>query len=206
MRTSKLLKSTLAMGCIVMASNAAAQCPATFTNPLEALVGPWSFSTLGFSRSPTPWAPSGPLGTGGQFVAAVGKDKTGNLIGILTITQTANNNGQVFRLEKDSGTFQVFPDCSGGTLVFNLSSRPMTFDFTFATSAQRMINLVSTTSEVTVTGTATAVLTKCHGLCNDCDDICVPDGPCARAYNRCINSCTDTGKPTPCLAFPSSSR
>src|SRR5207253_319510 len=81
-----------------------------------------------------------PFKSTGRFVASI--SPTG--VGALSITETSNNNGQVARLETDVGRFQVYPDCSGGTLSFNVSSFPRQFEFVFRTGCD--ISLVSTDS------------------------------------------------------------
>jgi hypothetical protein len=100
------------------------KCPANI-NPLQLLVGTWTFSTQGFGPTSTQ-----PFSSAGQFVARIGTDGRGSL----TITNTASRNGQITRLETDAGTYQLLPDCSGGTLTFNLSTGPLQFDFWFSSS------------------------------------------------------------------------
>lgn len=111
--------------CALGHAQSAPGCAANITNPLQALVGTWGFSANGFAPATLPFA------SAGRFVASIGTDSAGNPIGRLSITNTSSQNGQITRLETDVGTYQVFPDCSGGTLVFNLSTRPLAFDFWF---------------------------------------------------------------------------
>lgn len=111
---------------LVPQAYAQTSCPAGITNPLQVLVETWSFQYNGWID-----APQLPLAAAGQIVASIGTDRAGNPVGRLTITQTSNQNGSITRLEKDVGTYQIFPDCSGGTLALNVSSRPVAFDFWF---------------------------------------------------------------------------
>jgi hypothetical protein len=122
-----------------------AQCPAGTTNPNSVLAGVWTFESDGFSlgRGLNQLL----LANGGRFVA------TSN--GNLTITQTGAVFASSVRLETDIGRFVVNSDCSGGTLTFNLSSRPVQFDFFFA--GPNRINFISTTSGDIVSGSATRV-------------------------------------------------
>jgi len=110
-----------AIGLVV--SPASAQCPEG-SNPLLALVGRWAFSTQGSMKGTS----TEPFSSSGNFEANVDTDRAGNPIGVLTITQTSN----IARQETDSGTYQIRPDCSGGTLTLNLSTFPLAFDFEFS--------------------------------------------------------------------------
>lgn len=80
-------------------------------------------------------------------------DRAGNRIGLLTITTTSRDGFGVTRLETDAGRYQVSPNCLGGTLTFNLSSRPMQFDFWFS-DLNRQLFIVSTTPGKAATGRA----------------------------------------------------
>jgi hypothetical protein len=99
------------------------QCP-TGINPLQLLVGTWTFSTEGISLTSTPFGLAGPQTSAGQFVGSISPAGAG----VLSITNTTSRNGQITRLETDAGRYQVFPDCSGATLTFNLSTGPVSFD------------------------------------------------------------------------------
>jgi hypothetical protein len=116
-------------------------------NPLTLLVGTWTYSTHGFAPGTEPFA------SAGQFTATLGT-RGGQPIGLLSVLSTASMNGQITRQETDAGTFQIFDDCSGGTLTFNLSSRPLRFDFWFSRDGNQ-IRMVSTISGFTIVGTAT---------------------------------------------------
>src|SRR3954453_3852899 len=94
---------------VFLASPAHSQCPAGI-NPLQALVGTWTFSTFGSAPAPGPSIPiPPPIASAGKFTASIGPSNQG----ILSITNTASRNGQITRLETDAGRYQVFPDCSG---------------------------------------------------------------------------------------------
>jgi len=135
---------------VLFAWPADGQCPAGATNQL--LVGTWTYSTQGSSAISTAFASAGPYAAAGQFTAGIGTDRSGTTIGVLKITQTSNLNGGIVSQETDVGRYQVFPDCSGGTLTFNLSTRPLQFDFWFVSNTE--IRFVSTTAGITVHGSA----------------------------------------------------
>jgi hypothetical protein len=120
----------------------ATSCPA---NPLDILNGTWTFSTEGFSLSAQPFT------SAGRFVAS-SSSRSGNQNGFLAITSTSSQNGLIVSQEADAGAYQIYPDCSGGTLTFNLSTRPLQFDFWFAT--EKEIRFVSTTGGATIRGAA----------------------------------------------------
>jgi hypothetical protein len=132
-------------GALVHAQSTTPICSASLSTPLEAFVGVWGFSTDGSTLSAQPFV------SAGVFVASIGTDSAGNRIGVLAITATSSNNGQITRLERDAGSFQVNPDCSGGTLVFNLSSHPFAFDFWFAGGTSRIV-FTSNTSQNVISG------------------------------------------------------
>lgn len=111
-------------GGLLLVSQAHAQCPAGIS-PLQLFAGTWTFSTRGFVQ-PNTFTPIGgqqPFASTGRFVASMG--------GLLAITESSSNNGQVVRLATDAGSFQLNPDCSGGSLTFNTDTRPRKFDFAF---------------------------------------------------------------------------
>jgi len=138
----------LAAACIlaglVLVPQAHTQCPAGTTNPNQLFAGVWTFESDGFS-----------LARGGQLLLASGGRLIANANGLLTVTQTAAIDASTVRLETDTGRFVVDPDCLGGSLTFNLSSRPMQADFVF--SGPNRINFISTTSGDIVSGSATRV-------------------------------------------------
>jgi hypothetical protein len=123
--------------------------------PLEVLTGRWAFNTegtglpfdqrghgTGHARRLADSSADEPLGSGlkrglGRPVASAGSfeasvdPKAG---GVLTITVTTSRNGQIVQLETGDGSYDLFPDCSGGTLSFNLESGPVAYDFFFVPS------------------------------------------------------------------------
>jgi len=119
---------------VLLVPQSHAQCPVG-ANPLQTLVGSWTYSTHGSIAELSSASGGTPFAAAGQFVARVGTDKSGIPVGLLSITQTSSKNGQISRLENDVGTYQIFPDCTGGTLTFNLSTGPMSLDFWFSTSS-----------------------------------------------------------------------
>jgi hypothetical protein len=69
--------------------------------------------------------------------------------GLLSTTITTSRNGEVVQ-ETGTGTYQVFSDCSGGSLTFNLESGPVSYNFFFGTSGD--ISLVGTDFGDTLSG------------------------------------------------------
>src|SRR5262249_32580545 len=120
-----------------------AECPAGAATPLDVLAGTWTFAMDG----------QVPLGTAfagaGQFTAAV-ETVNNTQTGIIAVTQSLSTP---VRLEMDSGTYRVFPDCSGGTLTFNVFNEPLSFDFWFA-NALNELSFVSTKAGVELKGSA----------------------------------------------------
>ena len=111
-----------AVACILLAPLANAQCPTG--NPLQVLVGTWTFKAQGAGT--TNYA------SAGQFTASIGLvGVPPAAAGVLSIVATTNSNGVVTRQERDTGRYQIFPDCSGGVLTINLSTRPIVVEFWF---------------------------------------------------------------------------
>ena len=128
-----------------IASPAHAQCPSGTTDPSQLLFGTWTFHMRGQVGS-TQFAAAG------QFMASI-QSRMGIPVPTLTITQSSSDGS---RLQTFTGSFQVFPDCSGGTLTFNTadtSTRPSQFDFWFDEFFTE-IRFVSTNSGIAVKGTA----------------------------------------------------
>jgi hypothetical protein len=143
MKRNIIAAATFFAAGVLVAPSAHAQCPAI---PLSTLVGTWAFSAEGFQFPPTLF-----LGSGGRFVASI----TAAGVGVLTITQTASIDGNIVRQEVDAGRFQISDDCTRGTLTFNVSSRPIQFDFFFVNANE--IVMVGSNSRDIVTGEATRV-------------------------------------------------
>ena len=129
---------------LFMAPLAQAQCPASTTNPLSVLVGKWTYDMDGQLQGGAAYAAAG------QFVASIGTDRGGFTVGRLTITQSASDGA---RQETDAGTYQIASDCSGGTLTFTLSQRPLQFDFWFDEDFGE-IRFVCTSPGIAVRGSA----------------------------------------------------
>jgi hypothetical protein len=120
-----------------------ATCPTGTANPLTVLTGTWTFGMDGQMLFGTPFAAAG------QFTASISAVNDVQ-VGGLSLTQSSSTP---VRLETDSGMYQIFPDCSGGTLTFNLLNRPLSFDFWFDNAFDE-ISLVSTTSNTAIRGSA----------------------------------------------------
>jgi hypothetical protein len=150
MKCRNTFASTCVAATLFIAPHARAQCPAGVTDPRTVLVGTWTYEM----RGSAPIAPPRHYTAAGRFAAFIGVIPGAPVgtppVGRLTITQSSSEGA---RQEVDAGTFQVFADCSGGTLTFNLSQRFLQFDFWFDENFSE-IRFVSTTSGVSVKGTA----------------------------------------------------
>ena len=51
--------------------------------------------------------------------------------GFLNVIETRNLEGEIFRFLNYNGRFEVYADCTGGTLMFNTGDGPIEFDFYF---------------------------------------------------------------------------
>ena len=122
---------------------AQAQCPSS------TFVGTWVFSVKGFQ-----FPVLSVIASAGRFVASEGADRPGLPVRQnLTITASTSITGSISRLETDAtGRFQLFPNCSGGTLTANLSGRGATFEFFFVN--QNEIVLVGNREGDILTGSA----------------------------------------------------
>ena len=139
---------TCAAAFCLSAPLAEAQCPATITNPLQALVGTWSFKAEGVF----------PLSyvSAGQFKASVTTDRGGNIVGMLDIIDTVVKNGTVVRQERYQGKYQIFPDCSGGVLILNSGQNHIEYDFWFI-EGMTEIFMVSNDPGLPVSGEASKI-------------------------------------------------
>ena len=108
-------------------------CPVGLPSPLSLLSG-----TYGFKFQRIPNFTVEPFGIAGLLTASTGVDRAGNPIGLLAITATSSIGlgGSIARLEGDVGRYQINDDCSGGRLIFNLSSRPAQYEFYFRAGFQ----------------------------------------------------------------------
>lgn len=108
----------------------AQQCPAGITNPLQLLDGTtWTFSTESANFN------SNGDASVGFFKPKFVPTNSFNQQGVLTITETVNQImtlGRVTRLAQVSGRYIVYPDCSGGELMFMLSNQSVQYEFVFA--------------------------------------------------------------------------
>ena len=155
MKRSILPISLLALAAFAVPAQLSAQCPA---NPLSVLSGPWTFNVQGLPIQGA--ANNNSFAIAGQFRASIGADRAGNPIGVLTINATSSINGSTTRSENDIGRFQINSTCTGGTLIMNLSSYPMQYDFSFYNGGQS-IYIVSTLAGRDATGSATVGVAGC---------------------------------------------
>lgn len=120
----------LLFAAVSWATAAYGQCPA---QPLSLLAGTWVFETEGVSFYGA--------ASVGKFTATVGTDASGQPQGQLKVIETSNlagpnGNGLINRFLAYQGLFTIFPDCSGGTLMFNSNfNLHLQYDFYFRTSA-----------------------------------------------------------------------
>jgi hypothetical protein len=139
-----------------------------------------------------------PVASAGSFEASV-DPKAG---GVLTITVTTSRNGQIVQLETGDGSYDLFPDCSGGTLSFNLESGPVAYDFFFGTFND--IFLVGRDFGETVRGLGKKGL----GLpmppltCTTLAGVCTLPGACFGTNHGQLSPCT--GNDICCVGSPPS--
>ena len=91
-------------------------CPAGVVDPLTRLAGAWSFHAEDIVT-----------GSVGIFNASIV-----NGLGFLNVTETTTVLGEVIRGQVFTGKFQVYPDCSGGELLFNTGRNSLQYEFVFA--------------------------------------------------------------------------
>jgi hypothetical protein len=130
-----------AVAFMLLAPLANAACPA---NPLQALVGAWAFRTAGVGATSYVSA--------GQFTASITPANTGRL----SIIATTNFNNVVTRQEADTGSYQMFSDCSGGVITMNLSTTPVVYEFFFK-EGNTEIELVSINPALPIGGEASRI-------------------------------------------------
>ncbi|MBY0504256.1 MAG: hypothetical protein K2X03_10115 [Bryobacteraceae bacterium] len=136
-----------------------AGCP---VNPLSRLVGPWTYNVQTLFRNTSVFNRTA---SAGRFVASTGVDAAGSPRGVLNINATSlflfgpTPSGST-RLEDDLGRFQIFDDCTGGTLTMNLSSGPLQYDFWFYNNNQSLY-MISTTPGSGAMGSATQGVAGC---------------------------------------------
>lgn len=146
----------------------AQQCPAGITNPLQLLDGTsWTFSTEAANFSPPGDASEG------YFKAKFVPTNAFNQQGVLTIVETVNQvltTGQVTRLAQVSGTYSIYPNCSGGVLTFMLSNQPVQFEFVFANNFTEIYMMSESSLPVKVVESiATGAVTCQSNVCCDND-------------------------------------
>jgi hypothetical protein len=107
----------------------------------------WTFDMDGFGPLPAAFAGAG------QFTATI---RTINGVETPTLSITQSSSASL-RLEAVPGKYQIFGDCSGGTLLFNTDSGPSQFDFWFD-EFYGEIRFVSTSSQFVITGRAERIV------------------------------------------------
>jgi hypothetical protein len=116
------------------------------TNPLQSLLGTWTYETSGFFGQTLPFA------SAGIFTAAL-SPVAGSLTGIVIFTNTISMGGYITGETAYTGTYSVLSNCSGGTITFNLSANRMQFNFYFEKGGTEIV-LVSEDLGDTVIGRA----------------------------------------------------
>ena len=132
--TRSIFATILVAVFLLLAPRAEAQCPPGITNPLQILTTSYAFKVFPGQLVPTTnlQPDTGFYYSAGRFRGSIGKDTNGNPRGVLSITASSNSGVRgITRQEADAGSYTILPDCSGGTLIFNLSTRPAQFDFWF---------------------------------------------------------------------------
>ena len=135
-------------------------CPAG-VDPLTLLSGAYVFKFQHIAIASANF--NNAYGSAGRLVASIGTNRANQPVGLLSITATSDFTMQqsVTRLEKDAGSFQINSDCSGGTLTFNLSSKPYQYEFYFNADFSELF--VINTSGVPIYGVVTK--TNVSGVC-----------------------------------------
>lgn len=130
-----------------------AGCPAGGVDVLSLLSGAYAFKFQHIALTGADFDDA--YGIAGRFVASVGLNRANAPVGLLAITATSNFTKQmsITRLERDYGSYQINSDCSGGTLTFNLSSKPYQYQFYFSADFQELF--VINTSGVPIYGVVT---------------------------------------------------
>jgi hypothetical protein len=122
----------------LLAGHAAAQCPSTITNPLNLISGTtWAFLTE-----------DGQVGdaTVGIFTATAEiPTRSTALAGVLSITETFNNGDTIGNRVTGTGSYQIYPDCSGGLLTFKLAANGYEYAFVFAPGGTEMYLVTANT-------------------------------------------------------------
>lgn len=158
----KIMSQAPLFALAVLASSVygAAPCPA---NPLLALTGKWTFNVQSVATR-AEGARSNEFAIAGQFTPTLDPPRGGIQTpvgtGWLRITGTSWIDGSPTSLESDAGRYQINADCSGGSLIMNMSSYPMQYDFWFYNGNQS-IYLVSTINGRSATGSATLAPMAC---------------------------------------------
>ena len=123
---------------VLLSTPALAQCPA-LTNPLQLIDGQtWAFEAMSGGNS------IGQASIGkftAKYVAPSSLLPFGR--GMLTVTQSLDLPAYVVDQLTSAGTYQIYPDCSGGTLSFNNGLQAITFAFVFTSNFTEMY-LIST--------------------------------------------------------------
>jgi hypothetical protein len=104
-------------------------CPAGVTDPLSVVTGDYGVKLQGVIDDPFRFSMAGLMRASGQRVGLASWLQVGGLE--IIATSDRGRGGSVTRLERDVGNYQVSPDCTFGSLNFNLSSFPVQYDFFF---------------------------------------------------------------------------
>ncbi len=136
-------------------------CPAGVGDLLSLVSGAYAFKLQHIPITSESFSDG--YGIAGRFTASIVNNRAGQPTGSLAIVATSNftRRYSVTRQERDAGSYQINSDCSGGTLTFNLSSRPYQYQFYFNADFTELH--VISTSNVPIYGIVTK--TSVGGVC-----------------------------------------
>lgn len=106
-------------------------CPTGLSDPLFLLNNTaWSFQTTDAFGSSI-----------GSFSAQVLLPTSVNpyLTGALSVTETTSVRGVIYNEQTFPGRYQIYPDCSGGSILFNTNFNAYQYYFVFADNSTRML-------------------------------------------------------------------
>jgi len=137
------LGAVLIIGCLGVAQSFAQQPPpahpATNPNCTQAPTPGNAFSTVVGTAWVYQWE------SVGYFIGFYGAAAVGNMsffqiaspnsqsgeAGFINVIESRNIGSEISRFLNYNGRFEIYPDCTGGTLMFNTNTDPIEFDFYF---------------------------------------------------------------------------
>lgn len=126
------------LAALIPAGQAKAACPASITDPLQLIDGTtWAFLTQAGDFNPPGIAAIGTFQATFVPTGGTGRNSKGPT-GLLTASETVNDDNSVQRLASVAGTYQIYPDCSGGQLQLALGNAGVTYEFVFSEGFSKM--------------------------------------------------------------------